>query len=57
VFVDDDQFRLLWSGTARQYLFASETAIPRLENLVGHDRLHTIARSGGKALFSNQSLR
>ncbi len=54
VFIDDSRFEDLWHGPERQYLLAAETAIPRLEKLVGKERLNTIACSGGKALLSNQ---
>ena len=54
VFIDDGRFQSLWRSSERQYLLASETALPRLEKLVGRDRLYAIQRSGGKALLSNQ---
>jgi 4-amino-4-deoxy-L-arabinose transferase-like glycosyltransferase len=54
VFIDDGRFANLWRGPARQYLLALETGLPRLAQVVGEDHLHVIARSGGKALLSNQ---
>ena len=54
VFIDDSRFRELWGSPERYYLLAPETAVPRLEKVVGRDRLHTLAQSGGKALFSNR---
>jgi 4-amino-4-deoxy-L-arabinose transferase-like glycosyltransferase len=56
VFIDDSRFRELWEGSERYYLLIAETAVPRLEKLVGPERMHAIARSGGKALFSNQPI-
>jgi hypothetical protein len=53
VFIDDSRFEDLWRGPERQYLLASETGLPRLGKVVGEDRLHLIARSGGKVLLSN----
>lgn len=57
VFLDDERFGDLWQSSERQYLLASEAAIPRLCKIVGEGRLHVVARSGGKALLTNQSLR
>ncbi len=57
VFIDDERFGDLWRRSERQYLLASEAAIPRLGKIVGADRLHVATRSGGKVLLSNQSMR
>ncbi|MGH9782796.1 MAG: glycosyltransferase family 39 protein, partial [Terriglobia bacterium] len=57
VFIDDSRFQALWQSPERQYLLAAETTLPRLEKLVGRERMHAIARSGGKALVSNQAVR
>jgi hypothetical protein len=32
---------------------ASHSALPRLEKLVGSERLHVVADSGGKVVLSN----
>jgi 4-amino-4-deoxy-L-arabinose transferase-like glycosyltransferase len=53
VFIDDDQWKVLWLSPARYYLAASQSALPRLEGLVSRDRLVTVASSGGKALLTN----
>jgi len=53
VFIDDGQWKSLWLTSARYYLVAAESAMPRLENLVGRDRLVTVASSGGKVLLTN----
>jgi 4-amino-4-deoxy-L-arabinose transferase-like glycosyltransferase len=55
VFVDDRQWKDLWVAPARCYLVASLTAVPRLEKLVGHDKLVVVAESGGKLLLSNRA--
>ena len=42
-------------GTRRTayYLVASRSALPRLENLVGNDKLNVVAESGGKLVLTN----
>lgn len=35
---------------------ASESALSRFENLVGHEQLIVVDRSGGKVLLTNQQL-
>jgi len=54
IFLDDAQWRKLWLGEERYYIVASETARTRLEKLVGADRLHALAESGGKLILCNQ---
>jgi 4-amino-4-deoxy-L-arabinose transferase-like glycosyltransferase len=53
VFIDDAAFIRLWSGTIRYYLVADRSGLARLSALVGPARLHQIAESGGKFLFTN----
>jgi 4-amino-4-deoxy-L-arabinose transferase-like glycosyltransferase len=53
VFINDAEFIRLWSGTIRYYLLADNSGLARLSALVGSDRLHQIAESGGKLLFTN----
>ena len=53
VFIDDTEFIRLWSGTIRYYLVADSSGLARLSALVGRARLHQIAESGGKFLFTN----
>jgi hypothetical protein len=55
VFIDDQQWKALWLAPERCYLVASLTAKPRLEALVGHDKLVVVAESGGKLLLSNRA--
>ena len=56
VFIDDSQFEKLWLQTDRYYLVASESALPRLKNLVASTRLIMVADSGGKFVMTNQPL-
>lgn len=56
VFLDDAKLKELWATPERYYLVTSETALPRLENEVGRDRLNVVAESGGKYVFTNQPL-
>jgi hypothetical protein len=53
VFIDDAEFMRVWSGTIRYYLVADRSGLARLSALVGPARLHQIAESGGKFLFTN----
>jgi hypothetical protein len=54
IFLDDARWQKLWLGSERYYIVASGTARARLEKLVGADRLHTLAESGGKQILCNQ---
>jgi hypothetical protein len=56
VFLDDKQWRKMWLGQTRCYLVASRSAIPRLVNLVGDERLNVVGDSGGKVMLTNQAL-
>ena len=53
VFINDAEFIRLWSGTIRYYLVSDNSGLARLSALVGSARLHQIAESGGKFLFTN----
>jgi 4-amino-4-deoxy-L-arabinose transferase-like glycosyltransferase len=53
VFIDDAQFKELWLTPERYYLVANEFALPRLEGLVGREKLNVIAESGGKFVVTN----
>jgi 4-amino-4-deoxy-L-arabinose transferase-like glycosyltransferase len=53
VFIDDAAFKRLWSGTIRYYLVTDSSGLARLSALAGPARLHQIAESGGKFLFTN----
>ena len=54
VFIDDNQFRERWLSMERYYVCADKSQVARFEKLVGRDRLHTLAESGGKYVFANQ---
>ena len=54
VFIDDNGFRDRWLKLDRCYLVVAESAIPKLQRLVGSENLRTVLKSGGKALFTNQ---
>jgi 4-amino-4-deoxy-L-arabinose transferase-like glycosyltransferase len=56
VFIDDAQWKHLWTGTGRYYIVAEDTALPRLEALVGKTGLHAVIESGGKGVWTNQPL-
>jgi 4-amino-4-deoxy-L-arabinose transferase-like glycosyltransferase len=53
VFINDAEFMRLWSGTIHYYLLADRSGRAHLSALVGSARLHQIAESGGKFLFTN----
>ncbi len=56
IFPDDEQWKKMWLAGERCYLVASRSAIPRLEKLVGRERLYLLAESGGKVTLTNQPL-
>jgi len=56
VFIDNAQFTGLWLRPETAYIVAKDSALPRLESLVGHDQLHVLAASGGKLVLTNHSL-
>lgn len=56
VFIDDAKLKELWSSSARYYLVAGHVALPRLENVVGREKLNVLAESGGKYVLTNLPL-
>jgi 4-amino-4-deoxy-L-arabinose transferase-like glycosyltransferase len=52
VFIQDAEFVEDW-GKMRCYLVADHSGVARLRALVGPDRFHPVAESGGKFLFTN----
>jgi hypothetical protein len=56
VFLNDGEFGALWSKPARYYLVTKNSAVPRLDGLVGRQRLYLVASSGGKLVYTNSSL-
>ena len=55
VFIDDAQWKNLWTGPDRYYLVANPSALPRLRKLV-EDEPITVASSGGKLLLTNHAI-
>jgi hypothetical protein len=55
IFIDDSQWANLWLSPERCYLVAAESALPRLEKMVGSARLHVVFASGGKVLLCNRA--
>jgi len=53
VFIDDARFRELWLRPERYYIVAKDSAVPRLEGLVGREALNVVVESGGKVVFAN----
>jgi hypothetical protein len=56
VFIDDLQFKDLWLKPERSYIVARESAVSRLQNIIGSAPLHVVATSGGKVLLTNHPL-
>jgi 4-amino-4-deoxy-L-arabinose transferase-like glycosyltransferase len=56
VFIQDSDFKNLWAQPQRCYLLATDSAVGRLEELVGRPQLALVAESGGKFLFTNHPL-
>ncbi len=56
VFIGDSDFKKLWLEPDRFYLVAKQSALPRLEDLVGSGRLNVVAASGGKLVLTNYPL-
>src|SRR5208337_2992046 len=56
VFIDDSQFKDLWLKPERSYIVARQSALPRLQGVVGGAQLNQVATSGGKVLLTNHPL-
>ena len=56
VFIDDAKFRELWAQPEVKYLVARDSAVPRLQGLVGAENLHLVTASGGKVLVANHPI-
>jgi hypothetical protein len=54
IFIDDQQWKTMWLEPRRWYLVVKAEEMPRLENLVGSERLETVISSGGKLLLTNR---
>ena len=56
VFIDDQQWKSLWTRPERCYLVIKSNDVERLQRLVGPSGLTVVAQSGGKQLLTNHSL-
>ena len=56
VFIDDAKFRELWAQPSVKYLVVRDSAVPRLQGLVGSENLHPVTVSGGKVLLANHPI-
>lgn len=54
VFVDDRELGALWHRDVPTYLVTHAEERPRFEALLGRQRTHTVAESGGKLLLCNR---
>ncbi len=55
VFIEDPEFKQLWSSPAQYYLLVEGPEVPKIEAVVGKPALHVTAESGGKFLYSNHA--
>ena len=53
VFINDSEFKTLWSSKNRYYLVASQKGVDRIEDVVGRGQFETVSTSGGKFLLTN----
>ena len=56
VFINDAKFQELWVTPTRYYLVTKSVNTPRLNKLVGADKLHVVASGGGKLVYTNYPL-
>jgi 4-amino-4-deoxy-L-arabinose transferase-like glycosyltransferase len=54
VFLGDEQFVTLWSKPECSYILSNHEDVSHLVALVSESKLHKMAESGGKFLFTNQ---
>lgn len=57
VFINDEEFRELWLEPERWYLCVEGSQLPRIERLVGKERIFVVKEAGGKYLLSNQPVK
>jgi len=55
VFLNDSEFKALWTGGSRYYLVAYQTGADRIESVVGKEHFRIVTTSGGKSLLTNVS--
>ena len=53
VFIDDEDFRRLWTSGDRYYLVIEAPKVERLKRIAGENLFHVKQKSGGKYLFAN----
>lgn len=56
VFIGDEQLVPLWTSASRYYLLAYGSEIPKLEELVGKNKIHVVRENAGNFLLTNQPL-
>jgi 4-amino-4-deoxy-L-arabinose transferase-like glycosyltransferase len=56
VFIDDQKFASLWSQHSRWYLLAYGSEMPHLQQTVGQQALHVVARNADNYLLTNLPL-
>jgi 4-amino-4-deoxy-L-arabinose transferase-like glycosyltransferase len=56
VFIDDAKFRELWTQPGVKYLVVRDSAVPRLQGLVGSENLYPVTAGGGKVLLANHPI-
>jgi hypothetical protein len=56
VFIDDAKFIALWHAPARCYLLAYGSERVYLDDLVGKENLHVVARNADNYLFTNRAI-
>jgi Dolichyl-phosphate-mannose-protein mannosyltransferase len=56
VFINDSEFQQLWSKPSRYYLVTKESSVPRLDHLVGEQKLSLVAKGGGKLVYTNSPI-
>ena len=56
VFITDEQFVPLWNSSERCYLLAYGSEMPKVEKLVGRERMIVVRENGGNYLLTNQAI-
>jgi len=56
VFIGDEQLVPLWTSASRYYLLTYGSEMPKLEKLVGKDKVHVVRENAGNFLLTNQPL-
>ena len=56
VYIDDQRCVELWKSSRRMYFVTDGTSISRLKQLAGEETFHLVTSSGGKSLFTNQTI-